>query len=89
MTFDSPDSLHASASRMAAAMACVGSGAGTMPSARANCSAAGEALPLRDGNGLDETLVVEVRDERRHAVVAQPAGMDRLGDEAVARACAS
>ena len=40
MTFDSPDSLHASASRIAAASACVGSGAGTMPSERANCSAA-------------------------------------------------
>ena len=36
----SPASLHASASRIAAAMAWVGSGAGTIPSARANWKAA-------------------------------------------------
>ena len=39
MTFSSPVSLQASASRIAAAIAWVGSGAGTMPSVRANCSA--------------------------------------------------
>ena len=42
MTFDSPDSLQASASSMAARMACADSGAGTMPSVRANCTAACE-----------------------------------------------
>ena len=44
----------------------------------------GEALGLRDGHRLDEARLVEVRHQRRHAVVAQPAGVDRLGDEAVA-----
>ena len=40
MTFSSPDSLHAKASRTQAASAWVGSGAGTMPSVRANWIAA-------------------------------------------------
>ena len=40
MTFSSPVFLHSSASRIAAAIACVGSGAGMMPSVRANCNAA-------------------------------------------------
>ena len=44
----------------------------------------GEALALRDRHGLDEALLVDVRHERGHSVVAQAAGVDRLGDEPVA-----
>ena len=40
IVLDSPLSLQRLASRIAAAMACVGSGAGTMPWVRANISAA-------------------------------------------------
>ena len=40
-----------------------------------------EALHLADGHRLGEAQLVDVGDERRHAVVAQPAGVDRLGDE--------
>ena len=40
ITFSSPDSVQAWASRMQAAMAWVGSGAGTIPSVRANWMAA-------------------------------------------------
>jgi hypothetical protein len=40
MTFSSPVRLHSSASLIAAAIACVGSGAGMMPSVLANCKAA-------------------------------------------------
>lgn len=45
MTLASPLSLHANASRMVAAMACVGSGAGIIPSVRANFNAAEQATP--------------------------------------------
>ena len=43
-----------------------------------------ERRPLVDGLRLDEPLLLEHRHERRHAVVAEPAGMDRLRDEVVA-----
>jgi hypothetical protein len=40
-----------------------------------------ESRALMDGPGLDDALLREERDEGRHAVVAQPAGMDRRGHE--------
>src|SRR3954449_6948820 len=43
-----------------------------------------EALRLRDGDGLHETRLVDVADERRHPVVAKPARVDRVRDEVVA-----
>ena len=55
-----------------------------MPSQRANRTRLGEALVLRVGARLDEPELHEVRDQRRHAVVAQAAGVDRRGHERVA-----
>ena len=66
-------------------MACVGSGAGRMPSALANWMPGGEAVELAVGLGADQPLVLGVRDERRHAVVAQAAGVDARGHEVVAQ----
>ncbi len=43
----------------------------------------GEALDLRDGDRLGEPKLVDVAHERRHAVVAETAGVDRVGDERV------
>src|SRR5664280_1424519 len=43
-----------------------------------------EAGALMDAAGLDEALVLEEADLGRHAVVAEAAGVDRLGDEVVA-----
>src|SRR5450759_2347838 len=37
-----------------------------------------ERLELADRDGVDHVLVVQVRDQRRHAVVAQAAGVDRV-----------
>ena len=48
-----------------------------------------EARPLVDAARLDEAVLLEQADQRRHAVVAQAAGVDRLGDEVVSRGCAS
>ena len=42
-----------------------------------------EHLALRVGLGPDEAVDDELGDERRHAVVAEPAGVDRRGDEVV------
>ena len=39
----------------------------------------GEAFDLRQGHGLEESLVPCVADERRHAVIAKTAGVDRGG----------
>ena len=44
----------------------------------------GKALRLRDGDGLHHAQLIDVRDERGHAVVAEAAGVDRVGDEVVA-----
>ena len=44
----------------------------------------GEALPLRLGDRLEQPELVHVREQRRHAVVAQPARVHRVGDEPVA-----
>ena len=43
-----------------------------------------EALPLRLGHRLEQAELVHVREQRRHAVVAQPAGVHRVRDEVVA-----
>ena len=48
-----------------------------------------EAGALVDAARLDVAVLLEQADQRRHAVVAQAAGVDRLGDEVVTRACAS
>ena len=42
-----------------------------------------EALRLRNSLGLHEPELVDMRDERRHAVVTKATGMDRVGDEVV------
>ena len=42
-----------------------------------------EALGLRNGNGFHHPELVDVRDERRHAVVAQATCVNRVGDEVV------
>ena len=45
----------------------------------------GEALRLRDGHGVHEAKLINVRDERRHAVVAQATGVNGVGDEVMAQ----
>jgi hypothetical protein len=44
-----------------------------------------EALGLADRLGLDQAQLVDVAEQRRHAVVAQPAGVDGVRDEVVAQ----
>ena len=89
MTRSSPGLLAASASSIAARMACDDSGAGTMPSVAGELHAGLEARVLGVGPGLDQAQLVQVADHRRHAVVAQPAGVDRCRHESRGRACAS
>ena len=43
-----------------------------------------ERGPLVDALGVDDAVLLEQRHQRRHAVVAQPAGVDGLGDELAA-----
>ena len=45
----------------------------------------GETLPLGNGNRLDQTQFVHMGNQRRHAVVAQPPGMNGLWNEAIAQ----
>ena len=59
-------------------------GAGTMPLGPRELNRRREALGLRNRDRLDQALVVEVRDERGHAVIAEATGVDRLGNEAMA-----
>ena len=40
-----------------------------------------EALRLRHSDGIHQPELVDVGDQRRHAVVAEAAGVDRVGDE--------
>ena len=40
-----------------------------------------EAGALVDASGLDEAVLLEQADQRRHAVIAETAGVDRLRDE--------
>ena len=42
-----------------------------------------ETLRLRFGDGLHEAELVDVADEGRHAVVAEPTGVDGVGHEVV------
>ena len=52
-----------------------------MPSQRANCTAASKQVDLLIGARLDQPKLVDVRDQRRHAVIAQAARMGRRGNE--------
>ena len=79
-----PASLAFSTSSMTTAMAWVGSGAGRASSARVNSRAGVEGPGLRDRPCLDDALVLEQAHLRRHAVVAQAAGVDGIGHEVVA-----
>ena len=84
MTRASPASLAASASSIATR-----DGVGRL-GCRQDALGAGEldagleARALVDAPGLDEAVLLEQADQRRHAVVAQAAGVDRLRDEVVA-----
>ena len=75
--------LAASASSITARIACAGSGAGMIPSVRANCTAAVERLVLLVGARLDRARLHEPAQHRRVAVVAQPAGVHGRRDEVV------
>ena len=46
--------------------------------------AGGEAFALGVGAGLDQAQLLEVRDQRRHAVVAQPTGVEARRREGAA-----
>ena len=55
-----------------------------MPSARANLHAGLERRHLATARASTMPVVDELADQRRHAVVAQPAGVDRRRHEVVA-----
>ena len=55
-----------------------------IPSLRANVTAAANASFWRDRGRLDDALVDEPAEDRRVAVVAEPAGVDRRRHEVVA-----
>src|SRR3954463_4604308 len=95
MTRSSPASRAAVASSIVARIACAGSGAGMIPSAPANSSAAADVSFCREARGgdrrflpvgarLDQALLDERAERRCVAVVAQPAGMDGRRHEVVA-----
>ena len=84
ITFSSPVSLHRLASSTTAASACVGSGAGTMPSVRANWTPAAKHSRCGSATASIRPSSYTWREQRRHAVVAQAAGVDRVRDEVVA-----
>ena len=85
MTFFSPVSLHFFAARMAEAMAWADSGAGMIPSVRANSTAASNVSFCRSASARMSPLFIEQRHDGRCPVVAQAAGMHRGRDEAVAQ----
>ena len=76
--------LAASASSITARIACAGSGAGMIPSVRANCTRRLERLVLLVGARLDEPGLDEPAQHRRVAVVAQAAGVHGRRHEVVA-----
>ena len=78
---ETPSSRQRTASSIAAFTAWFASGAGRIPSIRANSDAGLEDLGLRVGARLDEPELVEVADHRRHPVVAQPARVERRRNE--------
>ena len=83
ITRDSPASRAACASSIAALIACAASGAGMIPSVRANRHGGLERLVLPVGPRLDEPALTSPHDQRRVAVVAQPAGVHRRRHELV------
>src|SRR5713226_2744604 len=93
MTFFSPVCLHLSASSIATRMACALSGAGIIPSAFENCTAASKVASCLTARASTPALarrckcvaVVHQRaDAGGHTMVAQPAGVDARRDEGVA-----
>ena len=84
ITRSSPASRASSASSIAARMACDDSGAGMMPSVRANWTAASKQAFWAYALASMKPWLVQVADHRRHAVVAQAPGMDRRRPEVVA-----
>ena len=80
----SPSSSAARAASSAPWIACADSGAGMIPSAAREAHRRGEDVVLQVGLGADQPVEDELRDERRHAVVAQAARVDRRRHEVVA-----
>ena len=70
---------------MAAATAWLASGAGMMPSARANWMPAAKASNCCTVVGFGQSQIDDMRNQRRHAVIAQPAGMDSGRNERAAQ----
>jgi hypothetical protein len=60
----------------AACTAWLASGAGRMPSARANSHSRLETTDLVVGARLDQAQLLDVADQRRHAVIAQATGVE-------------
>ena len=85
ITRSSPSCRAATASSIAARMACDDSGAGMKPSVRANWTAASKHVFWAYARASRKPELVQVADHRRHAVVAQPAGVDRGRPEVVAK----
>ncbi len=85
MVLRSPRSRQRIASSITTRMAWDGSGAGMIPSVRANWSAASKIGILGDRHRLDELLVVERADQRRHPVIPEATGVNRRRDERVAQ----
>lgn len=84
ITFSSPVSMHFLASRMAAAMAWQDSGAGMMPSVRANWVPASKDSNWGDVYGFHQSIFQQLRYNHACAVVAEAAGMDVSRTEVVA-----
>ena len=79
MVLASPVTLHFRASSMAVRMAWQDSGAGMMPSARANWDAGLEGGDLVHCGDLDQALMGQLGDQGGGPVVAQAAGVGCRG----------
>ena len=84
-----PSSLQRSASSIAPFTAWLASGAGHDALGAREQHAGLEAGDLVVGDGLDQAELLEVADHRRHAVVAQAAGVEAGRHEGASPACAS
>ena len=84
MTFRSPEALQRSASSMTIADRVGGLGRRQEALGPGEGQRRLEGRVLVDGHRLDHLRVVEGAHQRRHAVVAEPAGVDRRRDERVA-----
>ena len=83
IVFSSPASSAARAVCERAEDRVRGLGRGKDPLAARELDGGGEAVALEVGLGADEPVADELGDQRRDAVVAQPAGVDRRRDEVV------